>query len=337
MKKRIVAGLLAAILLLLAIAPAVSAAEASSGSCGEGISWSYSDHTLTISGSGEMADGSPWEAYKDKIETVIFTGGVTKVGAKAFENYDSLETIDFGDSMREIGKRAFYDCNDIEEIRMPETFRIFGEECFRNCQLLKRVICEGGIMPSFKSACLHTGNYISIFYPPNAPWSWEYYQPVMTAYGGLLGFHMASEEIMEIGYVEETTAPEETEETEETVAETEAVAAVAEETVPEETVPETREETVPETEPATEATEPVTEETEAPTTEPTTVPTTEPETQEPETTEAALDLTQPTEPESIVEKKSSSGWMGLVMIAGALTFLIAGALIFRSTTKGGRY
>lgn len=334
MKKRIVAGLLAAILLLLAIAPAVSAAEATSGSCGEGISWSYSDHTLTISGSGEMADGSPWEAYKDKIENVIFTGGVTKVGAKAFENYDSLETIDFGDSMREIGKRAFYDCNDIEEIRMPETFRIFGEECFRNCQLLKRVICEGGIMPSFKSACLHTGNYISIFYPPNAPWSWEYYQPVMTAYGGLLGFHMASEEIMENGYVEETTAPEETEaeETEETVAETEAVAAVAEETVPE-----TREETVPETEPATEATEPVTEETEAPTTEPTTVSTTEPETQEPETTEAALDLTQPTEPESIVEKKSSSGWMGLAMIAGALTFLIAGALIFRSTTKGGRY
>lgn len=334
MKNRILAGILAAILLLLAIAPAVSATEATSGSCGEGITWTYADHTLTISGSGEMADGSPWEAYKDKIETVIFTGGVTKVGDKAFENYDSLETVDFGDSMREIGKRAFYDCNDIVEIRMPDSFRIFGEESFRNCASLKRVICEGGIMPSFKSACLHTGNYISIFYPPNAPWSWEYYQPVMTAYGGLLGFHMASEDIMENGYVEETTAPEETEEeeTEETVPETEAVAAVAEETVPETTA-----ETVPETVPATRATEPVTEATEAPTTEPATVPTTVPETEAVETTEDMFELTEATEPETEVVKKSGSGWMGLVMIAGTLTFLIAGALIFRSTTKGGRY
>ena len=250
MTKRIFAGILAGILLLMLIAPAVSAAE-TSGTWGN-HTWSYDSFTLTITGEGDMEPGQPWAEHKDTIEHVVFKGGVTKIADGAFEDYDAIETIDFGDSMREIGKRAFYDCNDIEEIRMPETFRIFGEECFRNCQLLKRVICEGGIMPSFKSACLHTGNYISIFYPPNAPWSWEYYQPVMTAYGGLLGFHMASEEIMEIGYVEETTAPEETEETEETVVETEAVAAVAEETVPE-----TREETVPETEPATEATEPV--------------------------------------------------------------------------------
>lgn len=334
MKKRIFAGLLAAMLLLLAIAPAVSATEAAtSGSCGEGITWTYSNNTLTISGSGDMADGAPWESYKDKIETVIFTGGVTKVGAKAFEDCDRLETIDFGDSMREIGKRAFYDCNDIVEIRMPDSFRIFGEESFRNCASLKRVICEGGIMPSFKSACLHTGNYISIFYPPNNPWSWEYYQPVMTAYGGLLGFFMASEDIMENGYVEETTAPTE-EEAEETEPVKAAVAAVAEETVPETTAAETRPVTIP----TTAATEPETEPATEAAAEPAAIPTetTIPETEAPETTAVAPDLTGPAEPVE-GEKSGGSSWIGIVLIAGVLTFLIAGALIVRNATKGGRY
>lgn len=326
MKKRILAGILAGILLLMLVAPAVSAAE-TSGTWGDGFTWSYDDHTLTISGSGDMEAGQPWAEFKDKIETVIFTGGVTKVGDGAFEDYDALETIDFGDSMREIGKRAFYDCNDIVEIRLPETFRIFGEECFRKCGMLKRVICEGGIMPSFKSGCMQTGSFVSVFYPPNNPWSWEYTNPVMSAYGGQVSFFMASEEIMENGYTEtepaETGEEAEEEVVEETVAETEAAVAVVAEDVPETTAatePVTVPTTVPETEPV---------ETTASETEPTTIPTTEPET---EPTELTLFASE-TEPVDNVVKKSGSGWIGLVMIAGVITFVLAGAMIFRSSRR----
>lgn len=332
MKKHFFAGLLAAMLLLLSIAPAVSATEAAaSGSCGEGITWSYDNHTLTISGSGEMEDGSPWSAYKDKIEHVVFTGGVTRVGAKAFEDYDWLETVDFGDSMREIGRRAFYDCSDIVEIRLPETFRIFGEECFRNCVSLKRVICEGGIVPSFKSGCLFTGSYISVFYPPNNPWAWEYYNPITSAYGGMIGIFMASEEIMENGFAPETEPTEETEAVEETVAETEAVAVAAAETVPETTVA-TEPVTVPTTEAATEPTETTVPET--------TVPeTTVMETEEPTVpTSEELDLfTEETEPAPIVEEMKNHSWIGIVLITGVLTFLLVGALIFRGMSRKGRY
>lgn len=320
MLKRITTTLLAALLLVLCLAPAAVAAEETSGTWGE-FTWQYDNHTLTISGSGDMEAGQPWAAFKDKIETVIFTGGVTKVGDGAFENYDALETIDFGDSMREIGKRAFYDCNDIVEIRLPESFRTFGEECFRNCGQLKRVICEGAIMPSFKSACMHTGNFISVFYPPNSPWAWEYTNTVMAAYGGMVSFFMASEDIMENGYTE-TASTEETLAAEDVTEATEVVVLVAEDvteattepTVPETTVPET---TIPETEP-------------------TTVPTTEEAT---EPTELTLfdEPTEETEPAKTAGSiLNSRSWIGLLMVVGVITFLIAGAMIVRGS-KRDRY
>ena len=340
--KRMLPVLLAALLLVSVFAPvAVCAESATSGTCGEGINWSYSNYTLTISGEGEMADGSPWEAYKDRIETVILTGGITKIGEGAFENYDALEKVHFGDALVEIGKRAFYDCNDIVEIRLPATFRRFGEESFRNCQSLERVICEGGIVPSFKSSCLYTGNYISIFYPPNNPWSEEYYGPIASSYGGKLGFMMASEDIMNDTFVFETKAEESSDEettqaTEEkisVVAEdvteateaTAAVAAIVAQDVTETTVPPTTE-TLP-TMPS--ATLPLA-------TDPTVAATTEMETIEATQLRIFEETTEPTQEE---EKGSflTSSWMGIVMIAGVLTFLLVGALIFRIVSRRGRY
>lgn len=341
MKKRLFLSVLAAVLLLASLAPAACATEAvstaGSGTCGDGITWVYEDHTLTITGSGDMDDGCPWIEYKDRIEHVVFRGGVTKVGAKAFEDFDWLETVDFGDSMREIGRRAFYDCNDLSEVRLPASFRILGEECFRDCATLQRVICEGG-MPSFKGGCLNTGHYVSVFYPPSNPWPAASVNQLVGSFGGMLGIMMASEEIMDQGFPEETE-PEET---------TEAIEAAQEATVPEETAAATEAETVPaivlveETVPETTAavTEPVTVPATEPETQPvqTTVPETEPVTEPVETTELVLFEDEVTEPQTTVEKVGSDGWIGMVLIAGVLTFLIVGALIFRSASrKGGRY
>lgn len=332
MKRRLFFGILVLCLALAMLAPAAYATEteeaavtaqssADSGTCGEGLTWVYKDHVLTVSGSGDMDDGCPWSDYKDKIEKVVFTGGVTKVGAKAFEDFDWLEFIDFGDSMREIGSRAFYDCNDIVEIRLPKTFRLFGEECFRNCASLERVICEGG-MPSFRSSCLYTGNYISVFYPPNNPWPQEYVSQLISSFGGKLGIMMASEDIMENGFAQEPQQ-EETEAVEETEAAVETIA----ETVPETTAAETISVVAVVTEPQTEP-----EETTVPETEETTLPS-----EEPEHTEPGFLFTEATEPD-VAEEKAGTGWIGLVMIAGVITFVIAGAMIFRNTTRrGGRY
>ena len=40
----------------------------------------------------------------------------------------------------------------------------------------------------------------------------------------------------------------------------------------------------------------------------------------------------------VVEEVENNSWIGMVMIGGVITFLIAGAVIFRAATrKGGKY
>ena len=85
MKKWMITAVLAA-LLLTVLAPAAGAVTAN-GTCGEGMTWSLDNYTLTISGSGEVEDGSAWESYKTKIDHVVLTGGVTKLGDQAFYGY----------------------------------------------------------------------------------------------------------------------------------------------------------------------------------------------------------------------------------------------------------
>ena len=73
---------------------------------------------------------------------------------------------------------------------------------------------------------------------------------------------------------------------------------------------------------------------------PTAAPTEPPVVTEPVVTEEPADsvdlLPEATEP-VIEEKVESKSRIGLVMIAGALTFLLAGAMIFRSVSRKNRY
>ena len=327
MKKRWIMNLLLVSLLLALLAPAASAVAAS-GTCGEGLTWKLENYTLTVTGSGEIEDGCPWEDYKTKIDHVVLEGGVTRVGKENFSGCDRLETVDFGDSLVEIGEKAFYACEDIEYIHLPATFRIFGPQSFQKCDSLKYVYCDGP-MPSFKDSCLWTGNYISVFFPTDTPWPSEYTSPLISTYGGNLGIMMGNFDPDNLPVKTEKTTEETTEETTgETEAETEAteaaVAALAEtEAVTEATVPPT---TVPETTEAT--TVPTTEETTEATTEATTEETTE------ETTQETTEETEPVDP---VRKVGGDGWIGMVIVAGVLTMLLAGAMIFRSISRRGRY
>jgi len=349
MKKRIFVNLLAALLLVMALAPAglaLEEAHIADGTCGEGITWSLDGYTLTITGSGEMDDGCPWIEHIKHIEHVVLEGGITKIGKEAFYKFDRIETVEFGDSLVEIGQRAFAGCEDIDYIHLPATFRTFGAEAFRDCVSLKYVYCDGG-MPRFNDSCLWTGNYIAVFYPGNNPWPAEAVNQLVHNFGGRLGIMMGSFDESAVAEnleaLEETGETEEAEETEETEEET-----------TEETAEETTEETVEETEAATEATEeteaetvmatepetePTTEETAVPTE--TTLPETEPATQateEPTETSLMLEFEEETIPPDPVDEVGSKSWIGMVMIAGVLTFLISGAMIFRSVSRrGGRY
>lgn len=341
MKKRIGSLLLAACLLvsLLPLGALAEEAEetteamvetqpaadpkAKSGTCGDGLTWVLEDRTLTISGSGEMDDGAPWAAHKSKVKKLVLTGGVTRVGEEAFYEFDRLESIDFGDSLVEIGARAFYGCTDLIIIHLPKSFRTFGEECFRDCYSLKKVYCDGG-MPRFNSSCLWTGEYVAVYHPTNNVWPADAVNQLMSNFGGRLGVMMGDYDDSVLAELEQEDA-EETEETE------------APETEPEETQESTQAPAEAPTEAPTEeptaATEPEIVYITTPATEETTEPVTEPQT-EPSQPETEPVPTEEPEP----EKPGGKSWIGLVMIAGVITFLVSGAMIFRSATKkGGRY
>lgn len=276
--------------------------------CGEDLTWSYSAGTLTISGTGTMDDypdgDAPWLEYKDSIETLVFTGGVTSVGECAFMDYDALKKVEFGTAMHTIGYRAFYSCDGLTTFTLPATFRKFGEECFFGCSALREIRCLGP-MPSFKTSCLWDCP-VSVFYPTTNPWPAEYVTPLYQSYQGKLqifmgdGIEEAGKQIVEAAVTEPATEPAET---------------IPETTVPETTVPETTvpENTVPETVPETTAVE-----TQAP----------EAESTQPEWMREMEEF-QDTREEQ--QQKGSSGniWFALCLITGTLSLVLIGILVFR--------
>ena len=79
MKKRVLLCLLALMCAVVMLAFNISADE-TSGTCGENLTWTFSDGTLTISGTGEMKNYStsmhpmytvPWVDYIENIEKVV--------------------------------------------------------------------------------------------------------------------------------------------------------------------------------------------------------------------------------------------------------------------------
>lgn len=318
MKKSNFAGILAAVLLLLTLAPAAYAEETeaieetvetvgemstpsskqTSGTCGDNLTWEISGTTLTISGSGEMAEGASW-AGQERIKTVILTGGVTTVAAGAFEGCENLTAVDFGDSLKEIHEGAFRDCTGLTAISLPKTFRLFGVESFYGCTDLETIHCAGG-MPSFKGNCLWNGNHITIYYPTNNPWPAEQMQILSDNFGGRLEMIAASSDTPQPPVVEASAQAIETEPA---------------------TVPTTAPTQPPETVPATTAAPTVPETTEAVA----------------ETTEAAVYTlpTMATQPQEEAEEPEglSSGILAVILIVAVLTFFIVGALIARNASR----
>lgn len=316
-----------------------SAQAPTSGSCGDGLTWILADGTLTVSGSGEMADFAPWEESREQIKRVIFTGGVTVVGESSFENCVNLEYVDFGDSMREIRSHGFFGCTGLKGIHLPVTFRRFGRECFRDCDQLEMVYCDGG-MPSFNSACFWSATAVSIYHSPMYEWPTSSVEQLETNFGGRLKVRAASVDVFADYEPEEPiVAAISTPMIEEPPA-TQPVAIVTE---PPATQPVVTVTEPPVTRPVVMDLEPIV--ITAPATEPATVPM-QPSPEggnglnlewnipEPEHTISIPDGQQE-QPQRVA---GGDGWIGLAIVVGVLTLIIFGALCFKlGSHRKGRY
>ena len=106
----------------LKAAPALRA-SATSGTCGDNLTWTMDDRgTVTISGTGPMTDypvagTSPWTNPEDDIRNniygVIVEEGVTSIGQNAFLDCRNLIYLKLPDSMKSIGDCAFSNSREI--------------------------------------------------------------------------------------------------------------------------------------------------------------------------------------------------------------------------------
>ena len=150
MKKRFLSFMLVfSILVTLTVVLPTTVSAASSGTCGENLTWTLDDSgTLTISGSGKMADWTsfdkvPW--WNDDITSVIIGDSVTSIGSCAFEYCRSLTSVTIPDSVTSIKDRAFADCDSLSSVTIGNSVTSIGDYAFHFCLSLTSVIIPNSV------------------------------------------------------------------------------------------------------------------------------------------------------------------------------------------------
>jgi len=128
-------------LLLACSLTAVCGFAQTSGTTGS-LTWSVSDNTLTISGSGSMPNygvgNSPWNSIRHAIRTIIIEENVTSIGNYAFFLCSSLTSITIPNSVTSIGGSAFNACG-LTSITIPKNVASVENNAFSNCTRLTSI------------------------------------------------------------------------------------------------------------------------------------------------------------------------------------------------------
>jgi fibronectin type 3 domain-containing protein len=120
------------------------------GECGENVSWVMTaDGTLTISGTGAMADyewnGTPWASARSEIKSVVIGDGVTRIGDYAFQHCRVLTGAAIPASVTAIGDSAFYYCTSLASVTIPGGVTTIGDRAFAYCKTLTGVTIPNGV------------------------------------------------------------------------------------------------------------------------------------------------------------------------------------------------
>ena len=144
MKKRILSMMLA-LSMMVSFMPIIASA-ATSGTCGDNLTWKLDNGTLTISGTGEMKNYSgnlnqsaPWHSNIKSIKSVVIEKGVTNIGDYAFSWCNSLTSITIPNSITSIGSCTFSSCSSLTSITIPNSVTSIGFGTFENCSNLTSI------------------------------------------------------------------------------------------------------------------------------------------------------------------------------------------------------
>ena len=120
------------------------------GMCGDNVSWVMTaDGTLTISGTGEMADSdsveapAPWDGCQKYIKSIIIEDGVTGIGRYAFNRCMSLASVTIPDSVTSIRYGAFMMDTALTSLTIPGSVTSIENYAFYGCSHLTDMYYDG--------------------------------------------------------------------------------------------------------------------------------------------------------------------------------------------------
>ena len=124
-----------------------------SGNCGANganVTWKLtSDGTLTISGTGKMADyeweGTPWYDLRSQVKKAIIKNGVTSIGSYAFCWCENLTSVTIPDSVTTISESAFESCSSLSSVTIPDSVTSIGDSAFWCCTNLTSVTIPSSV------------------------------------------------------------------------------------------------------------------------------------------------------------------------------------------------
>ncbi len=121
-----------------------------SGKWGGNLSWKVdTTGTLTIYGSGKMADGDaeeyiyPWMDASYGVTNLVVKTGVTSIAKRAFSDMEDLVLASFPTTLKTIEAGAFYGCG-FESVTISKSVKEIGFGPFSCCKKLKWIDVDAG-------------------------------------------------------------------------------------------------------------------------------------------------------------------------------------------------
>ena len=143
--------------------------------CGEKLTWTITDFTLIISGTGDMTNfdnennPAPWSDVATYIyNNVIIEKGVTSIGDYAFTGLD-IQSVTFENNseLKRIGKHAFEQCGSLSEITIPASVQIMEELSFYGCGITSFLFQENSQLTTIGDSVFGSLSITELSLPAN--------------------------------------------------------------------------------------------------------------------------------------------------------------------------
>ena len=134
-----------------------------------GITWTYNNGTLTISGTGDVEDynnsSAPWYDHRYDTTKIVISNGVTGIGEGAFCYFTELTSVSLPGSLKSIGAYAFRGCSSLKSVVIPDSVTSIGEGAFYRCTALATATVSNSVSRISYGTFMSCENLISVTIP----------------------------------------------------------------------------------------------------------------------------------------------------------------------------